>query len=122
MTHRFQMNRKQINRGYLLCERWRPQTLADFPNICLRKAFNYTCRLANGLAMPVTHATPFQCSTCGVEYKLVRVETKRNVPDQRLICRKCGSPLPGGAGGFVLKYFLSARRARGRADRPPFGQ
>jgi hypothetical protein len=27
--------------------------------------------------MPVTQATPFQCPTCGAEYKLVRVETKK---------------------------------------------
>ena len=26
--------------------------------------------------MPVTQATPFRCSTCSAEYKLVRVETK----------------------------------------------
>jgi hypothetical protein len=73
--------------------------------------------------MPVTQATPFQCSSCGAEYKLVRVETKGIVPDQQLICRKCGSPLPRGESGFVLKYFLSARRARRRpVARPPLGQ
>jgi DNA-directed RNA polymerase subunit RPC12/RpoP len=63
--------------------------------------------------MPVTQATPFRCSTCGAEYKLVRVETKELV--QQISCRKCGSQLPGAEGRLVLKYFSLAHRARRRA-------
>ena len=33
--------------------------------------------------MPVTQAVPFQCPTCGAEYKLVRVETKEAVLDNK---------------------------------------
>ena len=65
--------------------------------------------------MPVTQATPFQCPTCGAEYKLVRIETKETVPDQQMACRKCGSSLPGAEGRLVLKYFLLAHRVRRRA-------
>ena len=65
--------------------------------------------------MPVTQAVPFQCPTCGVEYKLVRVETKQAVHDQQITCRKCGGPLPGGEGHLILKYFLVEARFR----RPP---
>jgi DNA-directed RNA polymerase subunit RPC12/RpoP len=65
--------------------------------------------------MPVTQATPFRCSTCSAEYKLVRVETKELVPDQQISCRKCGSQLPGAEGRLVLKYFSLAHRARRRS-------
>ena len=65
--------------------------------------------------MPVTQATPFRCSTCSAEYKLVRVEIKELVPDQQISCRKCGSQLPGAEGRLVLKYFSLAHRARRRS-------
>jgi predicted RNA-binding Zn-ribbon protein involved in translation (DUF1610 family) len=58
-------------------------------------------------AMPVTEAILFECPTCGPEYKLVRVETSTVAPDSgELTCRKCGGPLRGREGRFVLKYFL----------------
>jgi len=41
MTDRFQMDRKQINRVYFALRAVMP-TLAASPNICLRRAFNYT--------------------------------------------------------------------------------
>ena len=72
-------------------------------------------RPSNGPAMPVTQATPFQCPTCGAEYKLVRVETKETVLNQQIACRKCGRALPNAEGRLVLKYFLLAHRARRRA-------
>ena len=47
---------------------------------------------------------------------------KRNetLPDQRLTCRRCGGPLRGREGRFILKYFLvdrPGRRALGRRAR-----
>jgi hypothetical protein len=42
MTDRFQMDRKQINRVYFALRTVMPLTLAASPNICLRRAFNYT--------------------------------------------------------------------------------
>ena len=54
---------------------------------------------------------------CGAQYKLVRVETNEMLRDQQLACRKCGGPLRGRQGRFVLKYFLvdrPGRRALGR--------
>ena len=69
------------------------------------------CRaLAN--TMPVTETTPFDCPNCGAQYKLVRVETHETLPDQQLACRKCGGPLHGREGRFVLKYFLVDRPGR----------
>jgi len=63
--------------------------------------------------MPVTEATPFDCPNCGAQYKLVRVETNETLPDQQLACRKCGGPLQGRQGRFVLKYFLVDRPVEG---------
>ena len=55
--------------------------------------------------MPMTEAILFECPTCGPEYKLVRVETSTVAPHSgELTCRKCGGPLRGREGPFVLKY------------------
>jgi DNA-directed RNA polymerase subunit RPC12/RpoP len=60
----------------------------------------------------------FECPTCGAQYKVVRVEAESVSANQQLVCRKCGGPLHGRDGRFILKYFLvdrppqSARRAR----------
>jgi predicted RNA-binding Zn-ribbon protein involved in translation (DUF1610 family) len=62
--------------------------------------------------MPVTEATPFECPNCGAQYKLVRLETNEALPDQELACRKCGGPLHGREGRFILKYFLVDRPRR----------
>jgi hypothetical protein len=76
--------------------------------------------LDQATAMPVTEVTPFACPNCGAQYKLVRVETNEILPDQQLTCRKCGGPLRGREGRFVLKYFLvdrCRRKALGRRTR-----
>lgn len=44
-------------------------------------------------ATPMDEATPYACPTCGAEYKVVRVEAKTMVPEERLTCTKCGGPL-----------------------------
>ena len=50
----------------------------------------------------------FNCPTCGVEYKIVRVPVDSDsiIADRELTCRKCDGPLRGREGRFVLKYFL----------------
>jgi predicted RNA-binding Zn-ribbon protein involved in translation (DUF1610 family) len=71
-------------------------------------------------AMSVTGVTPFECPNCGAQYKLVRVETDRALPNEELPCRNCGEPLNGREGKFVLKYFLVGnprRRVLGRRTR-----
>jgi predicted RNA-binding Zn-ribbon protein involved in translation (DUF1610 family) len=67
--------------------------------------------------MPSTGATQFECPNCGTRYKLVRVETDEVLPDQQLTCLKCGGPLHGREGKFMLKYFLVDRPGR-----KPLGQ
>jgi hypothetical protein len=71
--------------------------------------------------MPSIGATPFECPNCGTRYKLVRVETDEALPDHQLTCLKCGGPLHGREGRFVLKYFLvdgpPPQRALGRRMR-----
>ena len=60
-------------------------------------------RISTGLAMisPSSSMLPF--STCGAEYKIVRVEAKMTIPEGGLTCRKCGGPLHAREGRYVLK-------------------
>ena len=58
-------------------------------------------------------AAPFDCSNCGAQYKVVRIEAPPGPTTSREItCLSCGAPLHGREGKFVLKYFLieSSRR------------
>jgi hypothetical protein len=48
--------------------------------------------------------TTFKCPNCGVQYKVVRVETPPT-HDNALRCLGCGGPLQNREGGFALKYF-----------------
>jgi DNA-directed RNA polymerase subunit RPC12/RpoP len=54
----------------------------------------------------------FECPTCGAQYKVVRVEAESVSANQQLVCRKCGGPLHGRDGRFILKYFLVDRPRR----------
>ena len=66
-------------------------------------------------AMPET--TRFDCPNCAAEYKLVRAEAGPS-PDHQIECRRCGAPLQGREGKFVLKYFLIGRgRTQAKAAR-----
>ena len=54
--------------------------------------------------------TPFDCSNCGANYKLVRVEAPAGpTTDRQIECLSCGGPLHGREGRFLLKYFLIER-------------
>jgi DNA-directed RNA polymerase subunit RPC12/RpoP len=57
----------------------------------------------------------FKCANCTAEYPVVRVEADPT-KDREITCRKCGGPLVGREGKFILKYFLLRRP--GRFDRP----
>jgi hypothetical protein len=48
----------------------------------------------------------FNCPHCGALYKLVRTEAPPSSDEREITCRKCGAPLRGREGAFVLKYFL----------------
>jgi hypothetical protein len=50
-------------------------------------------------------ATPFACPNCGAQYKLVRAEAGA-LPARQIIRCRCGGPLKGREGKFILKYFL----------------
>ena len=59
-------------------------------------------------------AAPFDCSNCGAQYKVVRVEAPPGPPtDREITCLNCGGPLSGREGAFLLKYFLVSRLRRG---------
>lgn len=53
--------------------------------------------------------TPFDCPSCGAQYKLVRTEAGAVLVDRQITCRSCGAPLEGRDGRFILKYFLVNR-------------
>ena len=54
----------------------------------------------------------FECPTCSAQYKVVRVEAESVSANQQLVCRKCGGPLHGRDGQFIVKYFLVDRPRR----------
>jgi len=56
-----------------------------------------------------SEATQFVCPTCGAAYKVVRVEAASLEADRPITCRRCGGPLNGREGRFILKYFLTDR-------------
>ncbi|MGB6766932.1 MAG: hypothetical protein WBE50_02365 [Methyloceanibacter sp.] len=61
--------------------------------------------------------TRFDCPNCAAEYKLVRAEAGPP-PDHQIECRRCGAPLHGREGRFILKYFLIGRgRTQAKAAR-----
>jgi hypothetical protein len=68
--------------------------------------------------MTASEVTTFACPTCGAKYKLVRIEAEPDLADRPITCRKCGGPLHGREGRFILKYILvelpkpGARRQR----------
>ena len=55
-------------------------------------------------------STPFACPNCGAQYEIVRVEKDTVVAGEQVTCRRCGGPLSGRDGRFILKYFLVDHR------------
>jgi DNA-directed RNA polymerase subunit RPC12/RpoP len=65
----------------------------------------------------VATATPsaslFECPNCGAGYKVVRMESDKIDVEGQIVCRRCGGPLLGREGRYILKYFLvRGRRAQ----------
>ena len=56
----------------------------------------------------MTKSPPFKCPNCKALYEVVRVEGN-SLTGREITCRKCGGPLQGRDGKFVLKYFLLRR-------------
>jgi transcription elongation factor Elf1 len=53
--------------------------------------------------------TLFDCSRCGTQYKVVRVEAPAAPDHQAIACLDCGAPLDAREGTFALKYFRMKR-------------
>jgi predicted Zn finger-like uncharacterized protein len=53
--------------------------------------------------------TEFKCPNCEARYKVVRVEASAIGADREITCLRCGGPLNGREGRFILKYFLTAQ-------------
>jgi hypothetical protein len=69
--------------------------------------------------LKVPKPEPFACPICSAQYKLIRAEAD-GASVFGLVCRKCGGPLNGREGRFVLKYFfvdrprIQAKAAQGK--------
>jgi hypothetical protein len=58
-------------------------------------------------------AVAFDCYNCEATYKVVRVEAPPEpTTNCEIFCIRCGGPLHGREGNFILKYFLVGRRRR----------
>jgi predicted RNA-binding Zn-ribbon protein involved in translation (DUF1610 family) len=67
-----------------------------------------------------SEAELFKCPNCGSQYKLVRVEADPAATYGQIECPRCGGPLNGRDGKFILKYFLVDHPRR--QIRPPRGK
>jgi predicted Zn finger-like uncharacterized protein len=68
--------------------------------------------------MRLSEAELVNCPHCGTQYRLVRAEAGPESSGGPIECRKCGGPLNGRDGRFVLKYILVHQpRSRARASR-----
>ncbi len=56
--------------------------------------------------MTTNSSTPFNCPNCDALYHLVHAEGGPDSSDSELTCLRCGGPLQGRKGRFVLKYFF----------------
>jgi hypothetical protein len=60
--------------------------------------------------METQSAASFDCPNCGARYKLVRMESDQVDLEGQIVCRRCGAPLLGREGKYILKYFLVGER------------
>jgi hypothetical protein len=60
-------------------------------------------------SMVTSGSTTFRCQQCTAEYVLVRMEAPMRAHEKTVTCLRCGAPLQGRRGTFVLKYFLLNR-------------
>ena len=68
--------------------------------------------------MPLSALELVNCPHCDTQYRLVRAEAGPESSGGRIECRKCGGPLKGRDGRFVLKYLLVHQpRRQARASR-----
>jgi hypothetical protein len=58
------------------------------------------------LRMGRTFSTSFNCPHCGAQYDLARVEADTVTVGEEITFCRCGGPLNGREGRFLLKYFL----------------
>ena len=60
--------------------------------------------------MATPSASQFDCPNCGARNKTVRVESDKIDLEGEVVCRRCGAPLQGREGRYILKYFLVNER------------
>lgn len=60
--------------------------------------------------MATPSASQFDCPNCGARYKVVRMEADKIDVEREIVCRRCGDPLEGRQGRYILKYFLVSGR------------
>jgi hypothetical protein len=68
--------------------------------------------------MGKSQISTFNCPTCTALYHLIRVEAAPvtiTMSERELTCLKCGAPLQGRDGRFVLKYFFVEQVGNGAA-------
>jgi hypothetical protein len=58
----------------------------------------------------------FNCPTCTALFHLIRIEAPVTIvtSEREITCLKCGAPLNGRDGRFVLKYFFVERSGKRR--------
>jgi hypothetical protein len=66
--------------------------------------------------MGKSQISTFNCPTCAALYHLIRVEAPVTIvtSEREITCLKCGAPLNGRDGRFVLKYFFVERSGKRR--------
>jgi transcription elongation factor Elf1 len=66
--------------------------------------------------MGKSQISTFNCPTCNALYHLIRVEAPVTITtsEREISCLKCGAPLQGRDGRFVLKYFFVDRSGKRR--------
>jgi hypothetical protein len=63
--------------------------------------------------------TVFNCPNCDALYKLVRMDAPPSSKEREITCRRCGAPLRGREGAFILKFFLVKNATRRDRESEP---